>query len=140
MRLIGIGTILFGMILVLSSWEPKNSSLKTGGEWKSPPEADKVKNPFEGNVSATEKGKNTFKTLCAICHGNKGKGDGIGGMALDPKPSNFTTERVQSQSDGALFWKITQGRTPMASYKEDLTEDQRWQVINYIRTLKKVKK
>jgi len=44
---------------------------------------------------------------------------------------------VQNQSDGAIYWKITNGNPPMASYKETLTEEQRWQLVNYIRELKR---
>lgn len=106
-------------------------------EWKAPPEADKLKNPFKGNITATDEGKKIYKQMCAICHGNTGKGDGMAGMSLNPRPSNFTTEKVQSQSDGAIYWKLTEGRPPMAAYKNILKEEQRWQLVNYIRTLKK---
>jgi hypothetical protein len=47
----------------------------------------------------------------------------------------LTSPKVQEQADGALYWKITKGRAPMASFKTLLTDDQRWHVINYIRTL-----
>jgi hypothetical protein len=67
----------------------------------------------------------------------KGKGDGMGGAGLTPKPSNLTSDAVQSQTDGAIFWKITEGRTPMASYKASIPEKKRWQLVNYMRTLKK---
>jgi len=75
--------------------------------------------------------------MCVICHGAKGKGDGIAGVSLNPKPGNFTIERIQSQTDGAIFWKLTNGKAPMAAYKEILTETQRWELVNYIRTFKK---
>ena len=105
--------------------------------WKAPKEADKTINPIKDDVKAIKKGKKIYTQMCAICHGVKGKGDGVAGSALNPKPANFTSKEVQAQSDGALFWKLTEGKTPMASYKELLSETQRWQVINYIRTLKK---
>lgn len=104
--------------------------------WVAPASANELKNPFSGNEDATKKGKKLFNQLCNICHGDKGKGDGMAGAALNPKPANFTTDKVQSQSDGALFWKMTTGRAPMAAYKDQLTEEQRWQLVNYIRTLK----
>ena len=74
--------------------------------------------------------------LCVICHGAKGKGDGMGGAGLTPKPTDLTNADVQAQTDGALFWKLTEGRPPMASYKTALPEKKRWELINYIRTLK----
>lgn len=106
-------------------------------EWKAPESASQVVNPLRGNAKATEEGKKTFTQYCEVCHGAKGKGDGVGGLALNPKPGNFTLEKTQSQTDGALFWKMTEGRPPMASYKTILTETQRWQLVNYIRTFKK---
>ncbi len=105
--------------------------------WKAPVEADQLINPLKGNADAVKAGKKLYKQQCAICHGDTGKGDGVGGMSLNPKPTNFRSERVQKESDGALFWKITNGNAPMASYKEILSEEQRWQLVNYIRTFSK---
>lgn len=104
--------------------------------WKAPEDADKISNPLKGDTSATESGKKTFKMLCAICHGDKGKGNGMGGAGLTPKPSNLTSDAVQAQTDGALYWKLTKGRPPMAAYESILPEKTRWELINYIRTLK----
>ena len=103
--------------------------------WTAPAGANSYKNPYQGNANATAAGKSLYKQLCAICHGDKGKGDGLAGMALNPRPANFTSKRVQAQSDGAIYWKITEGKPPMASYKEALPEQQRWQLVNYIRQL-----
>lgn len=105
--------------------------------WVAPASADNLKNPIKNDANAILEGKKLFKQLCEICHGAKGKGDGIAGLSLKPKPANFTIAKIQQQTDGALYWKMTEGRAPMASYKEALTETQRWQLVNYIRTLKK---
>jgi len=105
--------------------------------WVAPTSANELKNPFANNEDATKKGKKLFNQLCSICHGDKGKGDGIAGVALTPKPGNFTSDKVQSQSDGAIFWKMTNGRAPMAAYKDLIKEEERWQLVNYIRTFKK---
>ncbi len=111
-----------------------------GAAWKAPKSADAIKNPLKGNATATAAGKKLFIQMCAICHGNKGKGDGVASASLNPKPANFTSAKVQAQTDGALFWKLTNGNPPMASYKASLKENQRWQLVNYIRTLVKKKK
>lgn len=76
---------------------------------------------------------------CAVCHGNTGKGDGLGGIALNPRPANFTKQVFTRQSDGAIYWKINTGNPPMAAYKDLLQEVEIWQIINYIRTLDKSK-
>ena len=106
-------------------------------EWEAPKEADNIKNPLAGDDEAASKGKKLYSTMCAICHGNKGKGDGMAGMNLKPRPTNLALVSVQGQTDGAIYWKITEGRPPMASYKQVLKEEQRWQLVNYIRTLGK---
>ena len=109
-------------------------------EWKVPVEADKITNPLKGIATASVEGKKLYIQMCTVCHGEKGKGDGVAGISLQPKPGNFTTPKVQGQTDGALFWKITEGRPPMAKYKDILTENQRWQLVNYIRTFEAKKK
>ena len=103
--------------------------------WTAPASANKLQNPYKGNKTATAEGKKLFNQLCVVCHGNKGKGDGLAGMNLNPRPSNLTSSKVQSQTDGAIYWKITEGKAPMASYKQALTDQQRWQLVNYIRQL-----
>ncbi len=108
-----------------------------GSSWVAPKSANSIKNPLKGNAAATTAGKKLFIQMCAICHGNKGKGNGVASASLNPKPANFTSERVQAQTDGALFWKMTNGNPPMASYKASLKENQRWQLVNYLRTFKK---
>lgn len=108
-------------------------------DWVAPKEADALKNPYPATAASMQQAKAKFQQLCVICHGDKGKGDGVAGMALKPKPANFTTTKVQSESDGAIFWKMTNGRAPMAAYKDILTDQERWELVNYIRTFKKSK-
>ncbi len=104
--------------------------------WAAPTTATEIKNPFADKKDATEKGKVLFNSTCSMCHGNTGKGDGIAGIAITPRPKNLCSDNVQTQTDGALFWKITTGNPPMASYKIPLTDMQRWALVNYIRQLK----
>jgi len=70
---------------------------------------------------------------CWSCHGQNGFGDGAAGGALGQRPANFHDRRVKNQSDGALFWKMTNGRGNMPPFKEALSEEQRWQLVSYIR-------
>lgn len=102
-------------------------------KWTAPKSADNFKNPISRNDATIADGKKIFTNLCVVCHGNKGKGDGIAGMVLNPRPANFTSSFIQSQSDGAIYWKITTGKAPMASYEKTLSETQRWYLVNYIR-------
>ncbi len=127
--------ILF-IVLLLVSVSTINAQNRN---WSAPPDADKIVNPLKGSTDATKSGKKLYQQMCALCHGDLGKGDGIAGTALDPPPGNFTSKKVQTQTDGAIFWKMTNGNPPMISYAEFLTEEQRWQLVNYIRELGKIK-
>ena len=104
-------------------------------KWVAPASAKDVKNPFSGN-SSISKGKSIYKTRCIVCHGDKGKGDGPAGKALNPPAADHSSAAVQSQTDGELFWKISEGRGPMVGWKLILSDEERWHLVNYVRTLK----
>ena len=106
-------------------------------KFPSPPYADTIINPLKGNVPATLEGKKIYTQYCVTCHGEKGKGDGIAAPGLPKPPADHTSDFVQNQKDGAIFWIITNGNNPMPTYLKTLTVTQRWQVVNYIRTLAK---
>ncbi|HYM92987.1 MAG TPA: cytochrome c [Chitinophagaceae bacterium] len=108
-------------------------------KFPSPASADVLVNPVKGNAEATAEGKKVYTLYCVTCHGNKGKGDGIAAPGLSKPPADHTSDFVQKQTDGAIYWIITQGNNPMPTYKTTLTDLQRWQVVNYIRTLAKHK-
>jgi len=105
------------------------------GEWKAPPEAKNVKNPEKG-PAAVAAGKKLAETNCVTCHGPSGKGDGPAAAALNPKPADWTSARVTGETDGELFWKISNGRGAMPPWKH-LSEKDRWDLINYVRSLAK---
>lgn len=104
-------------------------------DWIAPLESDKLISPIKNDEKVLAKGKKIYYQICATCHGRSGVGDGPGGKTFNPKPADHTSEKVQSQSDGALFWKITKGRGDMPTYAQLLSKTQRWQVIEYIRKL-----
>ena len=105
-----------------------------------PASADAKVNPVKGDAAATAAGKKIYDANCAICHGSKGMGDGVAAAGLSKPPANHSSAAVQKLSDGALFWKITEGNSPMPAYKAVYSETQRWQLVNYIRTLAKPSK
>jgi mono/diheme cytochrome c family protein len=102
------------------------------GPWNAPADAKATKNAVKGVGNA----KKSVETNCASCHGAGGKGDGPAAAALPTKPADWTSATVQKQTDGELFWKISNGRGPMPPWKH-LPEKERWEIVNYIRTLKK---
>jgi mono/diheme cytochrome c family protein len=100
------------------------------GEWKAPADAKGAKNPEKGVATKSA------DTNCASCHGKAGKGDGPAAAALNPKPADWTSAKVQAQTDGEIFWKITNGRGAMPPWKH-LPDKERWELVNYIRGFKK---
>ena len=92
-----------------------------------------MKNPQSGAASAAA-GKKSAETNCVTCHGASGKGDGVAAAALTPKPADWTSAKVKADSDGVLFCKMSNGRGPMPPWKH-LPDKERWDLVNYIRSL-----
>ncbi len=105
-------------------------------EWKAPFSADTLRNPLAKTENQLKGGRKIFENLCWTCHGLHGDGKGPAAAALPVKPADFSQHRVQGQTDGALFWKITNGRGNMASYRQVLTPTQRWQLVYFLREYK----
>lgn len=104
--------------------------------WVADPSAKDLVNPIESSKKSISKGGKIFKLRCVVCHGPKGEGNGPGSKALRPKPANLGSERVQAQADGEIFWKISEGRAPMITWKLIIPEEDRWHLVNFVRTLK----
>ena len=104
--------------------------------WKAPEESKKLKNPTTNFENSVIRGKKIYRSRCAVCHGRTGLGDGPGGKALVPKPESLLTPLVLNQTDGELFWKISNGRNDMIKWDPILSEQQRWDLVNYIRKMK----
>ncbi len=112
------------------------SLVQAQGKWEAPAEAKKLKNPLPKSDKVRAQGKKLAETNCVPCHGTSGKGDGPAAAALPVKPADWTSAAVQSESDGEIFWKISNGRGPMPPWKS-LPENERWALVQHIRTLKK---
>jgi mono/diheme cytochrome c family protein len=103
--------------------------------WVAPTRASKKPNPEHADSNSLDVGKRIYERECLSCHGAKGLGDGPKAADLERRPGNLADASMWDQTDGALFWKITEGRAPMPATKTLLSEDERWHVINYVRTL-----
>ncbi len=133
-----ISAFLLTTVFILTAVQSKAQATKSK-PWIAPAAALAVKNPFAGDASAPKEGKKLYVTYCTPCHGNGGKGDGIAAASVNPKPADHTSEAVQNEPDGSLYWKMTEGRGPMISYKQVLKDNERWQLVCYIKTLGKKK-
>lgn len=91
-------------------------------------------NPIPRDQASIDRGHGLFDTNCAMCHGGQGKGDGAVASAFVPQPADLSSSRVQSLTDGDIFLRITNGFSTMPAFKQ-LTSDERWHIVNYVRTL-----
>ena len=129
-----LGSSIFFIAEIINACNsPSEQPPATG--WSVPSSAERLNSPFAFDLVSEEKGHTLYKQYCRACHGENGLGDGAAGKDLPARPSNFHHRRVKSQSDGSLFWKLTNGNKSMPSFKDVLSDEQRWQVISYLRKL-----
>lgn len=126
---------LFALLLALIVVVVAYTFFQENKPWVIPEEAKSRKNPVPPSEAAVNAAKPLYKENCAQCHGDTGKGDGSEALRYDPKPADFTdAPHMNTVTDGALFYQISQGRKPMPSFKRRMTEDQRWQLVLLIRS------
>lgn len=94
-------------------------------------------NPILPDVESVAIGQELFTENCIACHGVAGRGDGPNAASLSPPPADFTAGHTASHTDGDLFFWILQGieDTAMPSFEDQLTEEQVWHLVNYVRRL-----
>lgn len=112
--------------------------------WELPDDADKTKNPVPSTPESIAKGKELYfertKGNCIFCHGETGAGNEANLPRLRRKPADLTKkERMTAMTDGEIFWKISKGITGIMPAGEIRMKEpeERWHVVNYIRTLAK---
>ena len=106
-----------------------------GTEWVAPAERAQKNNPIPANESSRVAGRKIYLARCAACHGKTGNGDGDDAIKFGFHPAKLSDPRLGDEPDGALYWKITTGKRPMPDYGSRLSATDRWNVINYVRTL-----
>ncbi len=125
------GLIVFSM---LSAFGPNNEKKP----WPVPDAAKSKRNPVVSNAESIAAGKALWNTHCKSCHGAKGLGDGSKAAQLKTEPGDFSKAETQSQTDGSLFYKTSEGRDDMPSFKKKIPDaDEIWSIVNFMRTLKK---
>ena len=125
------GILFFSIITGFGSLQDKKP-------WPVPDKNKNMVNPVKADAASIAEGKALWNTHCKSCHGARGLGDGSKAPQLKTEPGNFSKVDVQAQKDGALFYKTSEGRKDMPGFKKKIPDaDDRWSVINFIRTLKK---
>lgn len=123
------------MLLVLPLIASSEEQAGSAEKWVAPATAAQRKNPVAVNQSSLAAGQKIYGKRCIGCHGKTGNGDGPDAVDLGIHPAKLSNPEMREETDGALFWKITAGKKPMPSYSTRLSPTDRWNVINYLRTL-----
>lgn len=87
------------------------------------------------HATAIAAGGKTYREHCAACHGTRGAGDGPAAVTMNPPPSDLRTHHTAVHTAGDLFWWITNGLRQMPAFGDRLDDEQRWDVVNYLRAL-----
>ena len=128
LKLFFIGTAVM-LITVSLGAQPK--------PWVVPTNFKTMKNPVAVGDASTKAGQALYTKNCASCHGKAGLGDGVKARSLKDFPGDFSKAAFQGQTDGELFYKSKIGRGEMPKYEGKVTDDEIWNIVNYMRTLKK---
>jgi mono/diheme cytochrome c family protein len=94
-------------------------------------------NPIAADETSLARGKQLFETHCVTCHGPEGKGNGsVAAFFTKKKPADLTGAEVQSLDDGSIFLVISNGFGYMPALNENFIVRERWDLVNFVRTLK----
>lgn len=106
-------------------------SLAGAQTWEVPEDKADHSSPFLFDEASAKEGAVLFKKYCQQCHGEPGRGNFA---KITPEPGDVVSEKFRKQKDGELFFRISNGRGPMPRFSGILKENERWQVISFIRT------
>ncbi len=103
--------------------------------WPAPPEAKRLSNPVRATQASVTKGRELYMWYCAKCHGVRGLGDGpsVGSLRVQ---AGLNLTILGRETDGELFWKISNGRMEMPPFELILKPEDRWHIVNFLRTLR----
>ena len=121
----GVAVVLIGLVVAVNPW-----TLGAGAP------TDLLRNPWPPTQASVSAGTALYATACASCHGDTGRGDGVAASALNPPPSDLAVH-VPLHTDSELYDFIANGidGTAMVARSDDLSAEETWHIINYIRTI-----
>jgi mono/diheme cytochrome c family protein len=137
---VGLAVVYVMSFAIVSARAAQDQASNPNG-WTLPANANDEKNPFAGDAKAVEAGKELFMKNCKRCHGPGGLGDGPDADPDSAPDMDLTVaKRAARNPDGVVFYKIWNGRKKpkMPAFKnEGLTQDQAWQIVSFVQTLRK---
>jgi len=128
-------SLVFAGILLAAFTLPQDK--KVGGPWEIPAKYKTMENTFKDDASLLKVGKMLYTKHCKSCHGSKGEGNGPKAKSMKTAIRSLKSAEVQSQADGVLYYQSFVGRDEMPNYEKKIGDDEdRWAIINYLRTMK----
>jgi mono/diheme cytochrome c family protein len=130
-----LGLAIVGLGLLLAEGAPAAAQAQDGDRWIAPTRRAQRPNPVAATPETVAQGREIYLRECGSCHGATGQNDGekapkeLAGTRRPADPS------LREETDGALFWKIGEGRGSMPNTWDVLTDRERWAVVNFLRTL-----
>ncbi len=126
------GVFTVALSLMLLFWGLARVAIAT--HWTAPPEAKRLTNPVRATEASVKKGRELYMWHCAKCHGVRGLGDGpsVGSLRVQ---AGLNLTLLGRETDGELFWKISYGRGEMPPFELILKPEDRWHIVNFLRTL-----
>jgi mono/diheme cytochrome c family protein len=127
--LVGPLALVVAMSFAVGTATGQSAKKVVDPNWPVPEKAAQRKNPLASKPESAEGGCKLFERMCVSCHGDESHG-------RTHDAPDLHTDAVQGESDGALFWRISNGnsRKGMPSFS-GLPEGQRWQLVMYVRSL-----
>ena len=134
-RSIWLRKVLFAALLLLICILLIHWITQENKPWVVPPQFKSLKNPLTFSESNLNAAREIYVDECAQCHGDRGKGDGPEARSHYPLPADLTDPKfLTNVTDGEILYQISEGRRPMPSFKNRLTQDQRWQLVLLVRS------
>jgi len=107
---------------------------ETPGKWAAPEAFKAKKNPVAADTASIDAGRKLYAQKCVSCHGESGAGDGEEAKKLGNAVGNLRIN-LGGRGDGELFWKLLEGHEAGLERLKSLGDEERWHLINYVRTL-----
>lgn len=127
--------VVLGMMVLFAFVAPQDQ--KAGAPWQIPAKYKAMKNPTKADAASTNVGKMLYTKHCKSCHGGMGLGDGPKASSMKTKIGSFKDAKFQAQTDGEIYFQTYVGRDEMTPFDKKIAEEEdRWAVVNFVRTLK----
>ena len=133
-NLFGSAVVIMTSVVLFSFVAPQDQ--KTGAAWVVPAKYKSMVNPQKGKGDPENVGKMLYAKHCKSCHGATGLGDGAKAASMKTKINSMKDGKFQAQSDGEVYFQSFIGRDEMPNFEKKIPEEDRWALVNYIRTLK----